>query len=898
MSTKPAINQGGREISVMAVLGEGLAAGMADFSIYRESQAASFPALLAEALGVQFRVPLLEPPGMGWAPGFTSGSVLVPAWTQSRVVVDMPPQPPHQLAIPGFTVSDSLHLRPNEPLVQTGNVRQTIANLILGMHRMPYGEAGLTQLESALALHPDLTLVALGYTEVLDAAVGGDDANMPDSSYAAGCWAEIVSSLQAAGSQVLLVNIPDPFDTAYFADLETASRILRIDADVLEEAYGLSADLLITVQGLNEIGVHFFGRAVEDLTNAATCSVSAADAIRARVAEWNRMLAELADRRGVWLYDLAGLVRSWRTNGVTLAGRQLSADYLGGLYTLNGYCPGATGHALIADDLLATLGRYGVRSSGLSCERALESDPAARHRPAAGRNWSWRDLPRPLPRRVVTANPPSALPPELPVPPTAPLRLPPGNEQVLPLNPAASYFGDGIAALNGRAPDEIRWASGGHWLFGGLAMVDSHLTGSLRIRFSDPVENRARFQLSFERGFEGEDAFLTTPVYFRMAFQQNRVDEVPGYASGGVVDLATGEVSDLTLYARYQSTALLSLVSVNPSFPKQPLSFPGQYGSAWARFEQRADGFLDFTFHGSTFVPLGDGIVWPLNFAGPELQFATIPANGTAMHPHLQLCTKESKSSAQPAVVDVPFDTIQEYTLHTHNSAFGDAFTLEASHLGGTAKGRSHVMGRLQVQFGSRTGDSVPVAISLLNPGGIFSDLADSPLTAAFPGRLSSGPQGFYELLRFPLRTYALDDLAILSDPFDISMGLLNLRTGRFLGPVLHRGFIHQDLIFALLRVEPRTPKARSTFAGWRVSSAAPAAPRCFGSRASCTYHIRPGFYFPTRTLRRRSASAPTRPSIPFCGCRRWVRRSRAPPRAEKCPTLWRQSGSGFRSGI
>ena len=56
-----------------------------------------------------------------------------------------------------------------------------------------------------------------------------------------------------------------------------------------------------------------------------------------------------------------------------------------------------------------------------------------------------------------------------------------------------------------------------------------------------------------------------------------------------------------------------------------------------------------------------------------------------------------------------------------------------------------------------------------------MAPLPDSPITQSFPSRLSAGPQGFNEFLRFPLRTYPLDDLSIIDDPFDISVGALDL---------------------------------------------------------------------------------------------------------------------------
>jgi hypothetical protein len=64
------------------------------------------------------------------------------------------------------------------------------------------------------------------------------------------------------------------------------------------------------------------------------------------------------------------------------------------------------------------------------------------------------------------------------------------------------------------------------------------------------------------------------------------------------------------------------------------------------------------------------------------------------------------------------------------------------------------------------------------------------------------------------LRTYFLDAVNFLDDPFDLAVGALDLRTGGFLNEVLRRGFIGQNVFFALVRVEPRTPQSSFFFRG------------------------------------------------------------------------------------
>lgn len=130
-----------------------------------------------------------------------------------------------------------------------------------------------------------------------------------------------------------------------------------------------------------------------------------------------------------------------------------------------------------------------------------------------------------------------------------------------------------------------------------------------------------------------------------------------------------------------------------------------------------------------------------------------------------------------------------------------------------------------------------------------MEEMEQTPITQVFPGRLYPGPIGFDEFLRFPLRTYSLDDLAIIDDPFDISVGAVDLQTGRFVNELLHRGFINQDLIFALLRVEPRTPGSSFLFRGPAAIEEGPGGESIFRFEGEVFIPYPEGFMFPTPNL-------------------------------------------------
>lgn len=880
------VNSGRLDTSRFVVLGEGLAAGMGDFTLSEETQRESFPAHMARQMGAQLTQRLIQSPGICDPVGFAKLPVVVPTPMQTTVIDGLPPRAINDLCVPGYRISDAVNLRPAQPLIQRHDAVQTAANLILGVVPIAYGERGQlpTQLECALKLQPTFALVELGYHEALEASVNAEPGLLPDAGSLRSDHVKIIKALRDARSEVLALTIPDPFDTAHFSRVEVAARILKVDSGVILNAYGLRQDDFITPTGLIEIGFQLLSQSIKPLPEGCVVGGEVAGRISHRIAELNTELTSLAQERGAFVYDLHALFRRVRDAGVAVGSRTLTAEYLGGFYSLNGYYPGATGHAFIANELLHSLNLFYGSDFGQTDLRAvLSSDPVAEYRGAEGQAWGAGQLPRaaPPPRPDESAQQGLKKTAEATAarahgrhdsgvwsplgPPrgetSGRLQLPPGLEQVLPLSKAASYFGDSIRAVNCRDAREMQFGSCRGTLFGGFAMVDSHLSGSVRIRFTEPVGNVTHFEVTHGDGLVGDDGTLAAPQFFKLPALQNRVQDVPGLVSSGDLNLETGEVSNLTYYVTLSNTALLALLRVNPNLPPPTIVFSSlpstatRYGSAWAAFEQRPDGLLDYTFYGSAFLPLGgdlggDPVRFPLPIAGSALKFASVPARGTALHPHLSVSTKETEVSEHDACPDIPFNTVQELTLFTHNSSFGDAFTLNAEEvLGGGATGRSHFLGRALIQFGERAGNSAPVAVSLLNAGGVLAEMAPTPITEAFPGRLYPGPHGFDEFLRFPLRTYSLNDLMIIDDPFDISVGAVDLRTGRFINDTLHRGFINQDLFFALVRIEPRTPQSSFFFRGPTALEKGAGGRMVFRYKGQVHLPYPEGFLFPNPNL-------------------------------------------------
>jgi hypothetical protein len=216
----------------------------------------------------------------------------------------------------------------------------------------------------------------------------------------------------------------------------------------------------------------------------------------------------------------------------------------------------------------------------------------------------------------------------------------------------------------------------------------------------------------------------------------------------------------------------------------------------------------------------------------------------------LNLSTKPPADVPQARVPEIPTNAVRELTAHTHNTAFGDVFTLNVPELGGPATGRSHLHGRVIVQFGERCGTSVPFTVSTLAPGGMLAAPPESPMARMFPGRLSLGLLGHDEALRFPKAQYSIRDVCFIDDPFEFSIGSVDLKTGRVVGDLLYRGFIIQDMLLALLQLEPRTPRSTFFFRGQAAFEVDGNGQPVFGFAGTVRVPYPEGFGFPKPDLR------------------------------------------------
>jgi hypothetical protein len=379
------------DFSQFVAMGDGLAAGFADFQLREIYQVNSFPALVAKQVGTLFPQPLIQSPGIGYVPGFPILPVRLPNTLQTTVRVAAGPvpvrpdaegQPPQDVfvfntSVPNMTVSDAYQRYPSQPLIQK-NMQQSTLNMILSFPATVTGpdKPYWTQLKYVEELRPTFVILSLGYSDVLPAAAAGDPAMVTSVASFHTSYAAILAGLKSTFATVLVVNIPDPTDTAFYSTLTQASSILVAPVSTLQGLYNLNPTDEITLPGLMAIAAQLTSGQTGPLPPGSIVSAANVAALKAAVAALNTEIASQASAAGLPVYDVKSLFSSLLANGYVSNGQTLTANFLGGLYSLSGFYPGSTVQAIIANGVLGLINQtYGTNFPLVSVDAINTQDP-------------------------------------------------------------------------------------------------------------------------------------------------------------------------------------------------------------------------------------------------------------------------------------------------------------------------------------------------------------------------------------------------------------------------------------------------------------------------------------------------------------------------------------------
>jgi lysophospholipase L1-like esterase len=234
-------------------------------------------------------------------------------------------------------------------------------------------------------MNPTLVLIELGYFDAIEAAVTGDPERMATVDEFRANYRQIVERISENAATIILTTVPDPTRTAYFSSIGEAASRLQQTEGFFEASYGFAPDDLLAESAIRDISTQILVGRTAPLKPEQVLSAANAASIRERVRAWNAVIVSLGGEYGAVVYDLAVLFERIRSQGVEVAGRALTGTAFGGFYGLDWLHPGATGHAIIANEISELLNssfQAGLPATDL--DEVAREDPVFHYRPLGG----------------------------------------------------------------------------------------------------------------------------------------------------------------------------------------------------------------------------------------------------------------------------------------------------------------------------------------------------------------------------------------------------------------------------------------------------------------------------------------------------------------------------------
>jgi hypothetical protein len=373
--TGPSLNANGVDLSTYVAVGTSLSSGYESGGVVDRHQIHSFPALFALQLGKsvqidgqgQFTFPAINQDGIPALLEIKSYSPLVisnAGRTTGAPVNLSQPFAYHNMGIPGailLDLVDTTHYHNTVPPVNRQNF--TYFNIIQRTRG--------TVLAQALSLQPTIMSLEYGANEILGfAAQQGTSPPAQTGAAYAQLMTIALNSIHTAspGTRVAVFNVPDvttiPFFTtfpAFTVSLTTGQPVPLVGASgpcaVGDLILIPAAALIATGTGIPAGGYNYLNPSAasngQPLPEALILRAAEVSATQAQVAQMNTVVDSVSLRPFVAKVDLAGLLATIATNGISLGGADYTNDFItGGLFGLDGVHPNDLGYALMANTMI------------------------------------------------------------------------------------------------------------------------------------------------------------------------------------------------------------------------------------------------------------------------------------------------------------------------------------------------------------------------------------------------------------------------------------------------------------------------------------------------------------------------------------------------------------------
>lgn len=357
--------QGNVNFTRFVGVGDSLTAGFKDGALWDGGQQGSFYVHLAQSMQSQVVLPLIANPGIPTPNPQTGtgrliqipGTCQVGAFTVATGVTTGrldPTAVATNVAIPGQNFQEALSLRWAIDPANPAATADTAEDFVLGFPYAflpPPANAPRTQIETAVGLQPTFLSIWLGSNDALGAALAAtvnDETLTPVGNFEANVDTTF-AALAATGARGVVFNVPDVTVIPYLFSSAELQALTGLDAAQVKLLFGVSKKSFVTLAALPTIQRIAAGQATGPLAPNLVLKKKELKKIQKAIDKYNKKLEAEANARG-WAYvDVNAILADIDKNGFAVQGvGTVTTAYLGGLFSLDGIHPSATGHAIVA----------------------------------------------------------------------------------------------------------------------------------------------------------------------------------------------------------------------------------------------------------------------------------------------------------------------------------------------------------------------------------------------------------------------------------------------------------------------------------------------------------------------------------------------------------------------
>jgi phospholipase/lecithinase/hemolysin len=230
--------------------------------------------------------------------------------------------------------------------------------------------------EWAEALSPTTIIAWIGSQDALNAVLSGDPADLTPVAQFATDYSELMDRLAATGASLVVANVPDVRVIPFVMSSEQLAEELGVPLSVLGPLLGIGSGHYVTLEAIPVVLAILAGQTSGPLPDNLVLTADEIAQIDAAIASYNQIIAEEAQAHGAALVDINALLSSAKSRGLVVHGQRLTADFLGGLFSLDGIHPTYTGHTVIANEFIHVMNtRLHAAIPPLALVQVAKADP-------------------------------------------------------------------------------------------------------------------------------------------------------------------------------------------------------------------------------------------------------------------------------------------------------------------------------------------------------------------------------------------------------------------------------------------------------------------------------------------------------------------------------------------